>query len=141
MEHIPSYPLYIGKYDYDNPTDDLELSFKKGDLMYIINSDEGVWWFAHLKGSGKEGYIPSNYVVKYKSLDLTLKDPMDIYVGINDYNSTANDDLAFKKGDLMYIISSDKGDYWWFARSKDSEKEGYIPSNYVVQYKNLNAEE
>ena len=40
----------------------------------------------------------------------------------------------------MYIISSDSDD-WWFARSKKTGKEGYIPSNYVAEYKSLDAEE
>ena len=64
----PSYPVYVGKYDYDSRTDD-DLSFKKGDLMYIISTDEGDWWFARSKDTGKEGYIPSNYVAEWKSLD------------------------------------------------------------------------
>lgn len=63
-----NYPVYVGKYDYDSRTDD-DLSFKKGDLMYIISTDEGDWWFARSKDGGKEGYIPSNYVAEYKSLD------------------------------------------------------------------------
>ena len=64
----PNYPVYVGKYDYDSRTDD-DLSFKKGDLMYIISTDEGDWWFARSKDGGKEGYIPSNYVAEWKSLD------------------------------------------------------------------------
>ena len=64
----PNYPVYVGKYDYDSRTDD-DLSFKKGDLMYIISTDEGDWWFARSKDNGREGYIPSNYVAEYKSLD------------------------------------------------------------------------
>lgn len=64
----PKYPIYVGKYDYDSRTDD-DLSFKKGDRMYIISTDEGDWWFARAKDSGREGYIPSNYVAEYKSLD------------------------------------------------------------------------
>jgi len=44
----PSYPVYVGKYDYDSRTDD-DLSFKKGALMYIISTDEGDWWFARAK--------------------------------------------------------------------------------------------
>jgi hypothetical protein len=63
-----NYPIYVGKYDYDSRTDD-DLSFKKGDLMYIISTDEGDWWFARAKDGGKEGYIPSNYVAEFKSLD------------------------------------------------------------------------
>ena len=62
------HPIFVGKYDYDSRTDD-DLSFKKGDLMYIISTDEGDWWFARAKDGGKEGYIPSNYVAEYKSLD------------------------------------------------------------------------
>jgi hypothetical protein len=62
------HPVFVGKYDYDSRTDD-DLSFKKGDLMYIISTDEGDWWFARAKDTGKEGYIPSNYVAEYKSLD------------------------------------------------------------------------
>lgn len=63
-----NYPVYVGKYDYDSRTDD-DLSFRKGDLMHIISTDEGDWWFARSKDGGKEGYIPSNYVAEWKSLD------------------------------------------------------------------------
>lgn len=58
----------VAKYDYNNLMDD-HLSFKKGDLMYIISTDDEDWWYAQLKGTGTEGYIPSNYVAKWKSLD------------------------------------------------------------------------
>ena len=64
----PKFPLFVGKYDYASRTDD-DLSFKKGDLLYIINTDEGDWWYARSKHTGQEGYIPNNYVAEYKSLD------------------------------------------------------------------------
>ena len=63
-----NFPLFVGKYDYSSRTDD-DLSFKKGDLLYIINTDEGDWWYARSKSTGQEGYIPNNYVAEYKSLD------------------------------------------------------------------------
>lgn len=66
--NITNHTVFVGKYDYDSRTDD-DLSFKKGDLMYIISTDEGDWWFARSKDTGKEGYIPSNYVAEWKSLD------------------------------------------------------------------------
>jgi len=56
--------VYVGKYDYDSRADD-ELSFKKGDLLYIISKD-GDWWFGEALTTGKEGYIPSNYVAKWR---------------------------------------------------------------------------
>ena len=58
----------VAKYDYHNLMDE-HLSFKKGDLMYIINTEDEDWWYAQLKDTGTEGYIPSNYVAKWKSLD------------------------------------------------------------------------
>ena len=64
----PNYPLFVGKYDYASRTND-DLSFKKGDLLYIINTDEGDWWYARSKHTGQEGYIPNNYVAEHKSLD------------------------------------------------------------------------
>jgi hypothetical protein len=63
-----NYPVFVGKYDYDSRTDD-DLSFRKGDLLYVISVDEGDWWFARSKDTGREGYIPSNYVAEWKSLD------------------------------------------------------------------------
>ena len=60
--------MFVGKYDYDSRTDD-DLSFKKGDLLYIVSTDDEDWWFAQSVAAGKEGYIPSNYVAKWGSLD------------------------------------------------------------------------
>ena len=62
------YPLFVGKYDYLSRTND-DLGFKKGDLMYIINTDEEDWWFAISQDTGQEGYVPNNYVAEYNSLN------------------------------------------------------------------------
>ena len=62
-----NYPLFIGKYGYSARTDE-DLSFKKGELLYIIRDDDDGWWLAKKKGSGQQGYIPSSYVKEYKSL-------------------------------------------------------------------------
>ena len=64
----PNYPIYVGKYDYESQTDN-DMGFKKGDLMYITNTDDDDWWWACSKNNGSEGYIPSNYVAEHKSLD------------------------------------------------------------------------
>ena len=60
-----TYPLCVGKYDYTARSAE-ELSFKKGDLLYIIVGG-CAWWFARAKHSGQEAYIPSNYVEEYNS--------------------------------------------------------------------------
>ena len=63
-----NYPLFVAKYDYDSRTED-DLGFRKGDLLYIMNTDEGDWWYAQHKDHGGRGYVPSNYIAEYKSLD------------------------------------------------------------------------
>uniref|UniRef100_A0AAY4E3N4 Tyrosine-protein kinase n=1 Tax=Denticeps clupeoides TaxID=299321 RepID=A0AAY4E3N4_9TELE len=40
-----------------------DLGFKKGDKLKILE-ESGEWWKAKSLASGKEGYIPSNYVAK-----------------------------------------------------------------------------
>ena len=58
--------LYITKCDFSARING-DLSIKRGDLLYIMNSDDHDWWLAEIKHSGQQGYIPSDYVVKYKS--------------------------------------------------------------------------
>ena len=60
-------PLYVGMYDF-LATEYNELSFSKGDLLYII-SDDGDWWFAKAKETGQEGYIPRTFITEHKSLE------------------------------------------------------------------------
>ena len=67
LEQEPNYPIFVGLYGYDSRHDD-ELSFCKGDLLNIISTEKGNWWYARSQSTGKEGYIPSNFVVEWKSL-------------------------------------------------------------------------
>ena len=60
--------MFVGKWDYESRID-CDLSFKKGDLMYIIDTDEGDRWFAQSMTTGMEGYIPSNHVAEWGSLE------------------------------------------------------------------------
>lgn len=59
--------MFVAKYDFVATESDA-LSFKKGDLFYVINSKEN-WWYINAKHSGEEGYVPSNYLKKCVSLD------------------------------------------------------------------------
>ncbi|ETN81339.1 hypothetical protein RB195_004282 [Necator americanus] len=65
---ITSAPCFIALFDYEARTDD-DLSFKKDEVLEILNDMQGDWWFARHKGTGKTGYIPSNYVAKEKSIE------------------------------------------------------------------------
>ena len=58
-----NYPLCTAQYDFSSKVNHV-LSFKKGDLFYVISKNEE-WWFAKPKDSGNEGYIPSTYTVEF----------------------------------------------------------------------------
>ena len=55
-----------------------------------------------------------------------------IFVALYDYDARRAEDLSFKKGEHLIIIDNKQGD-WWYARSKSTAKEGYIPSNYIAK--------
>jgi fyn-related kinase len=63
-----STKIFVALYDYDARTDE-DLSFRKGELLEIINDTQGDWWYARSKSTKQEGYIPSNYVASVKSLE------------------------------------------------------------------------
>lgn len=46
-------------YDYNAINPD-ELSFKKSDIIIILNKDDDNWWKGSL--NGQQGILPSNYV-------------------------------------------------------------------------------
>lgn len=60
--------IFVALYDYDARTDE-DLSFKKGEHLEIINDTQGDWWLAMSRATKHQGYIPSNYVAKLKSIE------------------------------------------------------------------------
>ena len=71
--------------------------------------------------------------------DTTTATTSKIFVALYDYDARTDEDLSFKKGEHLEIINDTQGD-WWFARSKATKQEGYIPSNYVAKLKSIEAE-
>ena len=65
----PAVKLFVAKYDYEARTDE-DLSFKKGEVLEIIDDTCGDWWRARSRvPPHEEGYVPNNFVAEVKSLD------------------------------------------------------------------------
>ena len=70
------------------------------------------------------------------------------YVAIFDYVARTNEDLSFKKGDILYINDEDKlSNGWWWGRlksmdgnSSQQKLSGYIPSQYVAGIDSLESQ-
>lgn len=58
---------FIGLYNYDARTVK-DLNFKKSERLEIVNYCNEDWWLARSLVTGKEGYIPSNYVVPVQNV-------------------------------------------------------------------------
>ncbi|XP_052862093.1 tyrosine-protein kinase Src42A isoform X2 [Anopheles cruzii] len=67
-DSISTAKIFVALYDYDARTDE-DLSFRKGEHLEILNDTQGDWWLARSKKTRQEGYIPSNYVAKLKSIE------------------------------------------------------------------------
>nr|XP_057924373.1 tyrosine-protein kinase Lyn isoform X1 [Doryrhamphus excisus] len=60
-------------------------------------------------------------------------------VGLYPYEAVHPDDLGFKKGEKMTILE-EHGE-WWKAKLLTSDKQGFIPSNYVAQTDTMETEQ
>lgn len=95
-----------------------------------------------LVGHGHSVAHPTSHRLPIDELVRPLPDPNEatkVFVALYDYDARTDEDLSFKKGEHLEIINDTQGD-WWFARSKSTKQEGYIPSNYVAKLKSIEAE-
>ena len=60
-------PEFIALFDYDERISG-DLSFRKGEHLEILNNQDDDWWQARSLLTGREGYIPSNYVTTNKTI-------------------------------------------------------------------------
>lgn len=59
---------FVARYAYQARTSE-DLSFEKGDKLKVIGPADGDWWMAKSLSTGREGYIPRNYVAPLASYE------------------------------------------------------------------------
>uniref|UniRef100_A0A0N5BRC9 Tyrosine-protein kinase n=1 Tax=Strongyloides papillosus TaxID=174720 RepID=A0A0N5BRC9_STREA len=64
----------------------------------------------------------------------------NVYIALFDYEARTDEDLSFKKNELLEILNEMQNGDWWYARSLVTNKTGFIPSNYVAPEKSIDAE-
>ncbi|XP_038630467.1 rho guanine nucleotide exchange factor 6-like isoform X3 [Scyliorhinus canicula] len=70
MTENGSHQLMVkAKFNFKQTNED-ELSFSKGDILYVSRVEDGGWWEGTLKG--RSGWFPSNYVREIKPSDKPL---------------------------------------------------------------------
>eukprot|EP00045_Choanoeca_perplexa_P007890 m.72484 g.72484 ORF g.72484 m.72484 type:complete len:499 (+) comp14266_c0_seq1:132-1628(+) len=62
------------------------------------------------------------------------------YVALYDYEPRTQDDLGFRKGDVLHVIDDSDGD-WWEAVHTKTQQKGYVPSNFIAKQQSIEAED
>ncbi|VIO97359.1 SRC-1, putative [Brugia malayi] len=71
-----------------------------------------------------------------------LQDPTsgkEVLVALYAYESRADGDLSFRKGDVMYLLDHSNSDWWYVRHSKGGT--GYVPRNFVAKQQTVESEE
>lgn len=75
------------KFNFKQNNED-ELSFSKGDILYVTRVEDGGWWEGSFKG--RSGWFPSNYVREIKASGECPVWPLASVVGVKLLNHSAH---------------------------------------------------
>jgi hypothetical protein len=117
-------------YDYDAEEDN-EISFKEGEILYLIEKDESGWWRGR-NSKGQEGVFPSNFVevVGQESKNIVIPKNGETFKCkvLYDYDAEDESELTIREGEILQIQSEEDG---WYYGTNSQGKAGNFPSNYV----------
>ena len=69
-----------------------------------------------------------------------VEDETNVFVARYAYQARTTEDLSFEKGEKLRVLEGMESD-WWLAKSLKTNREGYIPKNYVAPVASYEAEE
>ncbi|EEB09283.2 diacylglycerol binding protein Bzz1 [Schizosaccharomyces japonicus yFS275] len=112
-------------YDYVGTTDD-DLNVKEGQMVVILQPDDGTGWVRARSGSA-EGLVPASY------LDLPGQASVaqdESYVrALYDYTAQTDLEISLQAGDVIRVIQRDSGNGW--SEGELDGRIGQFPANYV----------
>ena len=80
--------------DYEPLQSDQYLTFKRGDIVTVMDKADMVWWRGFC--DGQVGFCPSTFVRD--------KGGSDVLFQVRDFKAQDPEDLPFKTGDLLTVI-------------------------------------
>jgi formin-binding protein 1 len=128
-------------YGYD-ATSAEELSVKPGDVLTLVEPDDGSGWILGRVGRD-EGLVPATYV-EIKSAEAAPKkgppvaprrgakkaeERKRMFRAVYDYDANSELEISIREGDLLALVADDKGDGWTEVENKG--RSGSVPSNYI----------
>ena len=119
-----------------------DFSFQAGDTLHIsMSRANGKWYYGRVESTGISGWFPSSFVPtklletaaapRAKPTPVTQRpntpEVGTCYRAIYDYSQAYDEDLSFKTGDIIKLVSVD-GEW---ATGEFNGKTGYFPFKYV----------
>lgn len=111
-----------------------------GDVVNVIDSSDGTYWWVYSSKLGMTGYVNKNYLVdngsSYTSTTSYVTKTVRVeknYLALRTAKAydSSNEIGELYTGDTVSVIDSSDGTYWWVYSAKLG-KYGYVNSNYLV---------
>jgi hypothetical protein len=67
-QQVQSPPTLIALYNYESRSEG-DLSFEKGAVMILLDGSNSDWWYVRNEKTMESGYVPRNFVAKFKTLE------------------------------------------------------------------------
>ncbi|ETO17507.1 intersectin-like protein, partial [Reticulomyxa filosa] len=116
---LENYPRAQALYNYESDVAG-DLSFRKGDVMYVTDkgeaesSDEPAWWTGVI--GDRQGLFPSTYVklLDDRPIPAQPNEPSegDILIAKYDYQDGRQEELSFQIGDKIVLMEKDSTGWW-----------------------------
>eukprot|EP00730_Choanoeca_flexa_P004283 TRINITY_DN11651_c0_g1_i3.p1 TRINITY_DN11651_c0_g1~~TRINITY_DN11651_c0_g1_i3.p1 ORF type:complete len:1647 (+),score=509.93 TRINITY_DN11651_c0_g1_i3:2-4942(+) len=138
--------VFVALHDYQ-PTYEDELKLTQGKNVLVLQQPDGGWWQGQVDDN--TGWFPANYV---KSQDKTealagstavlrsdtetvgfeesLASQGDQYIAMHTFEATHTDELSFRAGEMITVISKPE-EGGWFEGTKEDGSQGWFPEAYV----------
>ncbi|KAK7690386.1 hypothetical protein QCA50_007044 [Cerrena zonata] len=145
LSHEETYPAARVVFDF-SPTSPFELSVSDGDLVQVIEEDDGSGWVKVADRTGGRGLVPASYIELTEDTAATAPDPPtrgpvssqgsgQFVRAVYDYQAQGPDEITLKDGKLIELSAGLNGgqnyaDGWWEGIDAMGKK-GIFPSNYV----------
>jgi len=121
-------------------TSPYELSISEGEMVQVLEEDDGSGWIKVVDDSGGKGLVPASYVevveTEEKVPEVASRASAQCVRGLHNYQATDQDEINVEVGSMIQLTSGPRGgqnygDGWWEGIDKRGNK-GIFPSNYVV---------
>ena len=111
--------------------EDNEISFRKGDVIQIVNSSDAGWWIGEIRGA--QGMLPAPYVRLLTPGEgpAAVQEAAAVERRVCKFSFEASEsgELSISPGEVLEVISV-HGD--WYMVQNSNGDQGLIPGNYTV---------